>query len=233
MRHIDEIIIHCSATRPGWMLHNTFEEQVAEIKRWHVQDEGWDDIGYHFVISRRGEVAKGREVSVQGAHCKAQGKNKHTIGICLLGGHGGDADDEYFDHFTTEQAVAKDRLIAKLRKEYPTIINVAGHNEYANRACPCFRVSKGAVPKLNSSEIPTLSGGKIKVPAEPERKKTQSKTLRAAVAAAVASAGGLITSVSSLEGTTQLALIGCTAVVLIAAIVVFKERLAKWAAGDR
>ena len=235
MRHIDTIIIHCSATRPGWMLHSSFEEQVAEIKRWHVEDEGYDDIGYHFIISRRGEVAKGRDVSVQGAHVK--GHNKYSIGICLLGGHGSSADDEYFDHFTTEQAFAKEKLIKQLKEEYPTIINVAGHNEYANRACPGFRVSEGAVvsqiPMRNSSEIPILTGGKFNVPAEPERKKTQSKTLRAAVAAAVASAGGLITSVSNLEGTTQLALIGCTAVVLIAAIVVFKERLAKWAAGDR
>ena len=232
MRAINEIIIHCSATRPKWREDQTLDAKVKEIGRWH-REEGYDMIGYHYVIDRDGAVAKGREDHVQGAHCKAQGRNRHSLGICLLGGHGSNADDEFLDHFTAKQAIAKDKLIKQLRKKYVGISHVSGHNEYANRACPGFRVSEQAVVSQIPNEVRTLSGGKIKVPAEPGRKKSESKTLRAAVAVAVASAGGLITSVSSLEGTTQLALIGCTAVVLIAAIVVFKERLNKWAAGDR
>ena len=43
-RDIDKIIIHCSATLEGR------DVKTSEIKRWHVEDNGWRDIGYHFVI---------------------------------------------------------------------------------------------------------------------------------------------------------------------------------------
>ena len=44
MRSINEIIIHCSATREGQDI------SVDTIKKWHVEGRGWSDIGYHFYI---------------------------------------------------------------------------------------------------------------------------------------------------------------------------------------
>ena len=57
---VREIILHCSATRPDWMQGRSFADQVAEIRRWHVQGNGWRDIGYHHLIGRAGERAAGR-----------------------------------------------------------------------------------------------------------------------------------------------------------------------------
>jgi len=66
MRPINEIIIHCTDTPSSWGANLTPQQQVAEIKRWHVEGNGWKDIGYHYVITRDGTV-DGRDVSVDGA----------------------------------------------------------------------------------------------------------------------------------------------------------------------
>ncbi|NJP99328.1 peptidoglycan recognition protein family protein [Streptomyces zingiberis] len=53
----------------------------------HVKNEGWDDIGYNFVVDRCGTVYEGRAGSVtrpvRGAH--TQGFNAHSVGIAALG----------------------------------------------------------------------------------------------------------------------------------------------------
>ena len=84
MRTIDEIIIHCTATRPGWMADSPAEDIVAEVTRWHVEDRGWSDCGYSHIISRSGEVCGARPEHRVGAHCK--GKNSTSLGVSLCGG---------------------------------------------------------------------------------------------------------------------------------------------------
>lgn len=139
MRAISEIILHCSATRPNWMDGKPTADKVAEIRRWHVQERKWRDIGYHFVIDRDGTVARGRPIEQTGAH--TVGKNTGTIGVCLIGGHGSDADDKFFDNFTEAQDKAARSLILQLRQQFPGIKTVTGHNNYAAKACPGFRVA--------------------------------------------------------------------------------------------
>ena len=33
-------------------LYDKIMEDAAKIKHWHTVDNGWDDIGYHYVIKR-------------------------------------------------------------------------------------------------------------------------------------------------------------------------------------
>jgi N-acetyl-anhydromuramyl-L-alanine amidase AmpD len=135
---VAEIILHCSDTRPDWMAGHTLAEKVAEIRRWHVQQHGWRDIGYHWVIDRDGSVAPGRRETVIGAH--VEGHNRGTIGICLLGGFGTLADNMFAMNFTTAQAAAMRRLVADI-KVRTAIRKVSGHNDYSAKACPGFRVT--------------------------------------------------------------------------------------------
>lgn len=137
MRRIDEIIIHCAATRPEWMEGHPTVAKVREIDRWH-RGLGWSGIGYHYVIDRDGTVADGRPLERTGAH--VQGHNTGTIGICLLGGHGSSKDDQFSDHFTALQDKALRALVTKLHRQFPGIQRVSGHNQYANKACPGFFV---------------------------------------------------------------------------------------------
>jgi len=63
---------------------------VKAIQLFHVQGNGWNDIGYNFLVDRFGTVYEGRfggiERSVVGAH--AQGFNTGTVGVALLGTYG-------------------------------------------------------------------------------------------------------------------------------------------------
>ena len=72
MREIDEIIIHATATNPSWMADKPVDDVVAEIRRWHVEERKWSDIGYHAVIHRDGAVGYGRPVERTGAHVGAE-----------------------------------------------------------------------------------------------------------------------------------------------------------------
>ena len=129
MRKITEIIIHCSATPSG------VDYTVADIDRWHRQ-RGYNKIGYHYVIYRDGTIHNGRPVEEIGAHCR--GHNPHSIGVCYIGGL--DADTlEPADTRTPEQCKALKELVSQLKQQYPGA-TVHGHNEFANKACPCFQV---------------------------------------------------------------------------------------------
>jgi peptidoglycan hydrolase-like protein with peptidoglycan-binding domain len=136
---VNEIVMHCSATPRSWMIGATFHERFEEIRRWHMQERKWRDIGYHWVIDRDGSVLSGRSESEIGAHVVE--RNAGTVGICLIGGHGSSSRDRFEDHFTAAQDDAARRLIAEIRAR-AGIVRVSGHNEYANKACPGFIVSE-------------------------------------------------------------------------------------------
>lgn len=55
MRNITFGFIHCAATPPG------MDIGADELRRWHVEGNGWSDIGYHYVIRRNGAVEFGRD----------------------------------------------------------------------------------------------------------------------------------------------------------------------------
>lgn len=143
MRKITEIFVHCSDTPPDWMAGKSIIAKVAEIRRWHIDDNKWLDIGYHYVIDRDGGVAKGRADSVAGAH--VFGHNKNSLGIVLIGGKGGAATDNFEDHFTAAQDASLRHLLTNLQSDHPGAV-VRGHNEVAARECPCFTVQDWLAP---------------------------------------------------------------------------------------
>lgn len=130
-RNIKEIIIHCSDTPEGK------DFTVADIRKWH-KARGFNDIGYHYVIYRDGTVALGRDVNIAGAHCK--GHNSISIGVCYIGGHEA-VGKGYKDTRTDAQKRSMLELLKRLKKLYPKA-TIHGHNEFANKACPCFDVRK-------------------------------------------------------------------------------------------
>jgi flagellar hook assembly protein FlgD len=85
-------IVHHTAGRNGY----TRDEAAAivrAIQLYHVQGNGWNDIGYNFLVDRFGTVYEGRfggvDRNVVGAH--AQGFNTGSVGIALLGTYGSTA----------------------------------------------------------------------------------------------------------------------------------------------
>lgn len=67
------IIFHHSLSHGG---------DVAAIREWHIA-KGYSDCGYHYVITRDGEIQTGRPLRYIGAH--SLGRNVDSIGVCLIG----------------------------------------------------------------------------------------------------------------------------------------------------
>jgi N-acetylmuramoyl-L-alanine amidase len=78
MRKVNKIIIHCTATPEGR------DVSIDEVRRWHVKERGWRDVGYHFLIRLDGTVEEGRPIEMTGAHTR--GHNWDSIGIAYAGG---------------------------------------------------------------------------------------------------------------------------------------------------
>lgn len=150
-KDIDAIVIHCSATREGQ------DVRAADIDKWH-KERGFACIGYNYVIDLDGTVELGRPLTRDGAHCNTAGTsgkayNKHSIGICYVGGL--DKYGRAKDTRTAAQKRALAALVHRLLAEYP-ITDVLGHrdaspdrngdgtissNEWI-KECPCFDVRK-------------------------------------------------------------------------------------------
>ena len=62
---------------------------VRGIERYHVLANGWDDIGYNFLVDKYGQIFEGRwggmDRNVVGAH--AMGFNQGSAGIALIGNY--------------------------------------------------------------------------------------------------------------------------------------------------
>ena len=213
MREINEIIVHCTATPPNFMPNATPGQRVVEVRRWHVDHNKWQDIGYHFLIDRNGELLHGRPVRLPGAHTR--GHNSDTIGVALFGGKDGTKDQAFEDNFTPEQAATLRKLIDRLQSQYGPGLKISGHQDYANKACPCFDVHRW----LNNRPLRTNP--------------VQSTTIQASATAAVSGATGVATAVSALEGTAQTVVIAAAAVAALALLWIMRERVRKWGSGER
>lgn len=129
-RTINEIIVHCTATPEGR------DYTVEQIRKQH-KAQGWNDIGYHYVVYRDGSVHEGRDVNVAGAHCN--GHNLHSIGVVYVGGC--DKAMRPKDTRTDAQKESLYFLLKVLKRHYPKA-TIHGHNEYAAKACPSFNVKE-------------------------------------------------------------------------------------------
>ena len=130
-RTITLLACHCSATPEGK------DYTTADIKKWHLQN-GWSDIGYHYVIYRDGSIHLGRDVDKIGSHIS--GHNSNSIGICYIGGLDSSGKNPK-DTRTDAQKKSFVELLAALKKLYPAAI-IRGHRDYANKACPSFDAKK-------------------------------------------------------------------------------------------
>ncbi len=136
---VNEVVVHCSATGANWFAGRKSSEKVAEIRRWHIEDRGWRDVGYHYVIDRDGTILPGRAENVIGAG--VEGHNRGVLHICLIGGAGSAATDAFEKNFTAFQGAALRKILASIQLRTP-IRRISGHNEHAAKACPGFSVPK-------------------------------------------------------------------------------------------
>jgi hypothetical protein len=109
----DHVVIHHTA---GSNSNTDYTTTIRNIYLYHTLTNGWDDIGYNYVIARDGTIYDGRdgqgiveEDYVKGAHfC---GKNSNTMGVSIMG--------TYTDLFPPDTALEslKHLLCWKLHKD--------------------------------------------------------------------------------------------------------------------
>lgn len=126
-RQINKIIVHCTATPEGR------DVSVDTIRKWHVEDNGWSDIGYHWIITLNGTIEKGRPESKSGAHAK--GHNDNSIGVVYVGGC--DKNMNPKDTRTVAQKETLRCLLEDLKERYPQA-QIIGHRDVSSKACPSF-----------------------------------------------------------------------------------------------
>lgn len=153
-RLIDEIIIHCSATKEGKECSSGQISAAHKARRFssYVDAKGRTRyIGYHFLIHLDGTIEACRPISRIGCH--ASGHNSRSIGICYIGGlDARDTDGRMIkDTRTPAQKKSLLSLVRKFKSQYPTA-RVIGHRDTSPdlngngiidpyefiKGCPCF-----------------------------------------------------------------------------------------------
>ena len=137
------IILHTAAYKG--------DADIEEIRRWHI-NRGWSDVGYHYYIRRDGEIQKGREETVRGAH--ARGMNTDSLGICFEG-HGD------YEPLTQEQRNALCDLYSGIESRWDIPPqHVSGHREFnEEKTCPGKKVDMDDIRNMLKMwlDIPNVS----------------------------------------------------------------------------
>ncbi len=117
---LNSLIIHHTAT--------LFNNSPAAVQSTHINDAGYADIAYHFLIDQAGLIYEGRSITVRGSH--TGGHNTGTIGIALFGNFENDEP-------TTPQLCSLKRLGTWLKVTYD-LTHLAGHRDFQpfETVCP-------------------------------------------------------------------------------------------------
>jgi flagellar hook assembly protein FlgD len=197
---------------------------VRGIQRYHVLANGWNDIGYNFLVDKYGQVFEGRgggiDRNVVGAH--AQGFNTGSTGVSLLGTYSS----------SRSTAAARSALVRLLawrldvahvdplsrvtwisggNPEYPAgtpvrLRAVSGHRDTGPTSCPgtalygqlpgiASSVAARGLPKLYDPEVTGGLGGSVRVTGRLSTALPWTVTIRRADGSPVASGSGSATRV--------------------------------------
>lgn len=134
-RKVNKIVVHCSAS------DIEAHDNIETIRKWHVDQNGWDDIGYHYFITKDGKIHNARDIetipAAQKIYDPISGKDKayntNSIAICLSG--------EYL--FTFKQFNSLQYLVNLINIEYNRILKILGHRDLDSRkTCPNFDLNQ-------------------------------------------------------------------------------------------
>lgn len=121
-REVDRVFLHCSAT------DQAAHDDVSVMRDWHVNGNGWSDVGYHYFIKKDGTLQAGRPLSRDPA--AQAGNNRGTIAICLHG--------LAKERFTKAQFDTLIGLCREINQAYSGMITFHGHCEVSSKTCPVF-----------------------------------------------------------------------------------------------
>jgi len=106
------------------------ERTMKNVRRYHIKDRGWKDVGYNWLLGPNGDIWTGRTLQWSGAHTIGHNRDSVGIGMCLNG------DEEPLEDFP---AMREAMLSLTLH-----ICGVYGlheeelhfHRDFASKSCP-------------------------------------------------------------------------------------------------
>jgi hypothetical protein len=116
---LKDLIVHHTAT--------SFNATPGDIQRLHMQDRGYADVGYHYMIGADGSIYAGRALEARGAH--TGGRNTGSIGVSLFGNFENDTP-------TLAQMDSLWRLSEALTYDF-WLERLGGHRDYQPGATVC------------------------------------------------------------------------------------------------
>lgn len=129
-RKIRRIVLHCTATSQ--------QATVEAIQNYWKNNLGWKNPGYHFIIDPAGTVFM--LLHPDKVSNGARGYNKDSLHISYIGGID-KLTKKPLDNRTPAQKKKMKKLVKQYLKELGDI-DVIGHNEISNKACPSFDVQQ-------------------------------------------------------------------------------------------
>ncbi len=192
---------------------------VRGIQRYHVLANGWNDIGYNFLVDKYGQVFEGRgggiDRNVVGAH--AQGFNTGSTGVSLLGTYSSSratasARSALVKLLAWRLDVAHVDPLSRLtwisagNPEYPAgtpvrLRALSGHRDTGPTSCPgtalygqlpgiASSVAARGLPKLYDPEVAGGLGGSVQVTGRLSTALSWTVTIRSGDGSLVASGSG-------------------------------------------
>jgi N-acetylmuramoyl-L-alanine amidase len=164
---------------------------VRSIQAYHVLGNGWDDIGYNFLVDKYGQVFEGRfggiERPVIGAH--ALGFNRGSAGVALIGNYNSSTmtaaarsalvrllawrlDIAHIDPLSVATAVSTGNPRFRAGTRVPTRV-ISGHRDVYPTSCPGTyvygqlsnirtAVAQTGLPKIYAPLVRGSVGGKVR-----------------------------------------------------------------------
>jgi N-acetylmuramoyl-L-alanine amidase len=192
---------------------------VRGIEVYHVKGNGWNDIGYNFLVDKYGQVFEGRyggvDKPVIGAH--AEGFNTGSVGVAVLGTYGSSAppavartalakllswrlDIAHVDPRSTLTWASGGN--ARFASGVPVVLRaVSGHRDTGPTTCPgaalyaqlnaiAQQTASDGLPKLYAPSVRGAVGGQVRFQARLSEALPWSVTVADALGAVVATGTG-------------------------------------------
>ncbi len=140
-RPLKYLIIHCTATPEGR------EVTASDIRRWHLSPppagRGWHQVGYTDLVHLNGDIERlvenNEDDYVDGWEITNGAKGLNSISRHIVYAGGLDRFYKPCDTRTLAQKEALEYYVRDFVRRFPNV-KVAGHNQFANKACPSFNV---------------------------------------------------------------------------------------------
>lgn len=113
-------------------INDTISAQARrrQVQNYHMDVQGWCDIGYNDLVSRDGRIWRGRGVGVLGSH--VAGNNSGSVGVSFMG-------TPTSTPATATQLCNATQLLAVMKRDHGLPLTRSaskGHRQYGGTECP-------------------------------------------------------------------------------------------------